>query len=88
MTLADQIVVLRARQVEQVGAPMQLHNDPDNAFVAGFIGSPRMNFLSATVTAEGLDLGGIAIPLPALQTPPALGASIQLGIRSEHLDQT
>jgi lactose/L-arabinose transport system ATP-binding protein len=47
MTLADKIVVLRAGRVEQVGAPLDLYNDPDNAFVAGFIGSPRMNFLPA-----------------------------------------
>ncbi|MEH7827843.1 ABC transporter ATP-binding protein [Gemmobacter denitrificans] len=45
MTLADKIVVLRAGKVEQVGAPMTLYNDPDNTFVAGFIGSPQMNFL-------------------------------------------
>jgi multiple sugar transport system ATP-binding protein len=47
MTLADRIVVLRAGKVEQVGAPMELYNDPDNTFVAGFIGSPQMNFLKA-----------------------------------------
>jgi len=47
MTLADKIVVLRAGRVEQVGTPMQLYNDPDNVFVAGFIGSPAMNFLDA-----------------------------------------
>lgn len=45
MTLADKIVVLRAGRVEQVGRPMDLYNDPDNTFVAGFIGSPQMNFL-------------------------------------------
>ncbi len=47
MTLADRIVVLRGGRVEQVGAPMELYNDPDNTFVAGFIGSPQMNFLKA-----------------------------------------
>ncbi|PCJ74272.1 MAG: sugar ABC transporter ATP-binding protein [Rhodobacteraceae bacterium] len=47
MTLADKIVVLRAGRVEQVGSPMELYNDPDNMFVAGFIGSPAMNFLDA-----------------------------------------
>ncbi|MDO8982062.1 ABC transporter ATP-binding protein [Cypionkella sp.] len=47
MTLADKIVVLNAGRVEQVGRPMDLYNDPDNAFVAGFIGSPKMNFLKA-----------------------------------------
>ena len=47
MTLADRIVVLRAGRVEQVGAPMELYNNPANTFVAGFIGSPQMNFLHA-----------------------------------------
>ena len=47
MTLADRIVVLRAGKVEQVGAPMELYNDPANTFVAGFIGSPQMNFLAS-----------------------------------------
>jgi multiple sugar transport system ATP-binding protein len=47
MTLADKIVVLRAGKVEQTGAPMQLYNDPANTFVAGFIGSPQMNFLAS-----------------------------------------
>lgn len=47
MTLADRIVVMRAGRVEQVGAPMDLYNDPANTFVAGFIGSPQMNFLKA-----------------------------------------
>ncbi|OJY32996.1 MULTISPECIES: ABC transporter ATP-binding protein [Gemmobacter] len=46
MTLADRIVVLRAGRVEQVGAPMELYNNPANTFVAGFIGSPQMNFLN------------------------------------------
>lgn len=49
MTLADQIVVRRAGRVEQVGAPMDLYNDPDNAFVAGFINSPRMTFVPAAM---------------------------------------
>ncbi|KGJ06513.1 carbohydrate ABC transporter ATP-binding protein, CUT1 family (TC 3.A.1.1.-) [Paracoccus halophilus] len=47
MTLADKIVVLRAGRVEQVGRPMDIYNDPDNTFVAGFIGSPQMNFLKS-----------------------------------------
>ncbi len=48
MTLADRIVVLRAGRIEQVGTPLELYNRPDNLFVAGFIGSPRMNLLPAT----------------------------------------
>ncbi|WP_292456470.1 sn-glycerol-3-phosphate ABC transporter ATP-binding protein UgpC, partial [Mesorhizobium sp.] len=49
MTLADRIVVLKAGNVEQIGAPLDLYDDPANRFVAGFIGSPKMNFLSAKV---------------------------------------
>jgi lactose/L-arabinose transport system ATP-binding protein len=88
MTLADKIVVLRAGRIEQVGTPMHLYDDPDNAFVAGFIGSPRMNFLAANVTATGLQLGQVTAPLPALATTLAVGQQMQLGIRPEHLDQT
>jgi len=58
MTLADRIVVLRAGQVEQTGTPMQLYNNPDNTFVAGFIGSPQMNFLtSAAIGQPGATTG-------------------------------
>ena len=51
MTMADKIVVLRAGRIEQVGAPLDLYNRPANRFVAGFIGSPQMNFLPVTVAA-------------------------------------
>jgi multiple sugar transport system ATP-binding protein len=59
MTLADRIVVLRAGKVEQVGSPMELYNNPANTFVAGFIGSPQMNFLDAA--SLGLAPGQIGI---------------------------
>jgi lactose/L-arabinose transport system ATP-binding protein len=67
MTLADKIVVLRAGRVEQVGRPLELYNDPDNRFVAGFIGSPSMNFFDGTsgggvVTAPGLGAAELAAP--------------------------
>ncbi|MFK4259763.1 ABC transporter ATP-binding protein [Agrobacterium tumefaciens] len=52
MTLADKIVVLRAGLVEQVGKPLDLYNDPANTFVAGFIGSPRMNFMKARIVGR------------------------------------
>ena len=70
MTLASKIVVLRAGRVEQVGPPLQLYEDPDNQFVAGFIGSPRMNFLSVTVGPDGqtLSFGGTTAPAPTLTT--------------------
>ena len=59
MTLADKIVVLRAGRVEQVGRPMDLYNDPDNTFVAGFIGSPQMTFLKAAPLGLRSDTLGI-----------------------------
>jgi lactose/L-arabinose transport system ATP-binding protein len=88
LTMADRIVVLRAGRIEQVGAPIDLYQDPDNAFVAGFIGSPRMNFLPATVQADGrLAAAGIEIDNPA-GTALQPGKSLQLGLRPEHLDET
>lgn len=81
MTLADNIVVMRAGKIEQAGTPEQLYNDPDNLFVAGFIGSPRMNFLAANVANEVMTLkvGG---QLRAPHVPDA--GEVLLGIRPEH----
>ena len=59
MTLADRIVVLRAGRVEQVGAPMEIYNDPANTFVAGFIGSPQMNFLKSAALGQQGETTGI-----------------------------
>ncbi|MES2665515.1 MAG: ATP-binding cassette domain-containing protein [Pseudomonadota bacterium] len=59
MTLADRIVVLRAGKVEQVGAPMELYNNPANTFVAGFIGSPMMNFLKSAALGMSSDSAGV-----------------------------
>ena len=50
MTMANKIVVLQAGLIEQVGSPLELYHHPNNKFVAGFIGSPKMNFLNGTVT--------------------------------------
>jgi multiple sugar transport system ATP-binding protein len=59
MTLADKIVVLRAGVVEQVGSPMELYNNPANTFVAGFIGSPQMNFLKSAALGQRGETTGI-----------------------------
>jgi multiple sugar transport system ATP-binding protein len=59
MTLADKIVVLRDGRVEQVGSPMHLYNDPDNTFVAGFIGSPQMNFLKSSALGQHGETVGV-----------------------------
>src|SRR6056297_714783 len=88
MTLADKIVVLRAGRVEQVGSPMQLYEDPDNKFVAGFIGSPSMNFLRGTVTADGVEVPGLGRTLQPKVTLPPDGTAVQIGVRPEHLKLT
>lgn len=93
MTLADKIVVLRAGRVEQVGSPLELYHAPANQFVAGFIGSPNMNFLSARV--EGISGRGVTLRL-AGDARATLGGfrlpgnlkpndALTLGIRPEHL---
>ena len=94
MTLADRIVVLRDGRVEQQGKPIDIYDDPDNQFVAGFIGSPKMNFMSATVI-DGVD-NTITIRVNdfthhefsvEVRHPGKLskGDDVVLGIRPEHL---
>ena len=87
LTMADRIVVLRSGRIEQISTPDSLYQDPDNAFVAGFIGSPRMNFLKATAQAGGrLAVGGREVDSP-VRTTLEPGRKLQLGLRPEHLDQ-
>ena len=86
MTLADKIVVLRAGVIEQVGAPMHLYKDPDNKFVAGFIGSPSMNFVAGKVAGGGVlvpALGGAVIPTQV--SLPAEGSDVTVGLRPQEL---
>ena len=86
MTLADKIVVLREGNIEQAGAPMHLYRDPDNKFVAGFIGSPSMNFLDGSI--EG---GRVRIPALAgksLNTKtklPSGDGRVTIGLRPQNL---
>jgi lactose/L-arabinose transport system ATP-binding protein len=86
MTLADKIVVLRAGRIEQVGAPLDLYRDPDNQFVAGFIGSPAMNFLSAEVTGGALNAAALGAPVSVPLHLPGDGSKVILGLRPEHLE--
>ena len=96
MTLADKIVVLRAGRIEQQGSPIELYDDPDNLFVAGFIGSPRMNFLSATVTAvngnsatlQPDDFDGNPLAVRTRGTTAKVGDVVTLGVRPEHFAET
>lgn len=92
MTLADKIVVLNGGRVMQAGTPMELFDDPDNLFVAGFIGSPKMNF--TTVRVESLSQGSVTaalkfmgekqIEISATGEGLHVGAEVTLGIRPEH----
>jgi len=86
MTLADKIVVLRAGHIEQVGAPLELYRDPDNRFVAGFIGSPAMNFLHGTVKDGMVEVPALRRAVAVEVTLPADGTQVVLGVRPEHLE--
>jgi multiple sugar transport system ATP-binding protein len=90
MTLADRIVVLNAGRVEQVGAPLELYHRPANLFVAGFIGSPQMNFLASEVRAIGSAVlcnlpDGEAVPVPVSAEGVRAGDPVTLGVRPDHL---
>jgi multiple sugar transport system ATP-binding protein len=91
MTLADKIVVLEAGSVRQVGAPLELYHRPQNLFVAGFIGSPKMNFLKVAASAIGADGVTVAandVAAIAVTVDPAgakVGEEFTLGIRPEHI---
>ena len=86
MTMADKIVVMHDGQVEQVGAPLELYDRPANRFVAGFIGSPAMNFLPARVDGDRIAFpDGVDFSVP-LRTGLENGREVVLGIRPEHLE--
>ena len=87
MTLADKIVVLRAGHIEQVGSPMHLYQDPDNKFVAGFIGSPAMNFVKGVVEAGGVRVPGLADRvIPTSAALPAAGSDVTVGVRPQDME--
>ncbi|KQY40967.1 sugar ABC transporter ATP-binding protein [Rhizobium sp. Root491] len=83
MTMADRVVVLNGGRVEQIGTPLELYDRPANQFVAGFIGSPSMNFLTGTITERGFETAGIVLPLPVSAAGFA-GKQAVYGIRPEH----
>ena len=82
--MADRIVVMQGGHVEQVGAPEELYDAPANLFVAGFIGSPPMNFLHGTVIDGGLTLD-TGIRLAGIVPPTGNRAKVVLGVRPEHV---
>jgi len=92
MTLAHRIVVLNAGRIEQVGTPMALYHRPVNRFVAGFIGSPKMNFIAGTFAGVNAGLARIAlvdgssVTVDADVASLAPGAKVTVGLRPEHVD--
>jgi multiple sugar transport system ATP-binding protein len=85
MTMADTIVVMNAGRVEQIGSPLELYDNPANLFVAGFIGSPAMNFIPGTVNSGTIGVAeGVSLPLPSGAQVRA-GDRVIVGVRPEHL---
>ncbi|MCZ4276065.1 sn-glycerol-3-phosphate ABC transporter ATP-binding protein UgpC [Rhodococcus sp. BGS-1C] len=90
MTLGDRVVVLRGGFVQQIGSPQELYEKPRNLFVAGFIGSPSMNFVPGTLTADGVatELGTFTLPRErrAMIAQKNPGKDVVVGIRPEHFE--
>ncbi len=95
MTMGDRIVVMKDGVIQQVDTPQNLYDYPCNVFVAGFIGSPQMNFMDGTLIKNGsgyaVDLAGSVIPLPAAKTADGkleayVGKTLKVGIRPEDID--
>jgi len=92
MTLGDRVVVLRGGYVQQIGTPQELYNNPTNVFVAGFIGSPAMNFLSGRLGSDGIEtaIGTIALDdhraVVSRAGDVGSGGDVLIGIRPEHLE--
>jgi multiple sugar transport system ATP-binding protein len=89
MTLGDRVAVMRSGMLQQVGSPMELYNQPNNLFVAGFIGSPAMNFMPATVEGDSvkLPIGDVRIPQDIREAVGrADGRDLIAGIRPEDFE--
>src|SRR5438128_9302270 len=88
MTLGDRLIVMNAGRAEQIGAPMEVYENPATLFVAGFMGSPSMNFLRGEATTDGRFVfdGGAALDFRGTLPGPLAPGNITLGIRPEHLE--
>jgi multiple sugar transport system ATP-binding protein len=90
MTMADRIVVLHGGRIAQEGAPLDLYDHPENLVVAGFIGSPSMNFMSGTYRSQGsagsVSIAGLEAPLPVDRLLVVEGRDVVVGIRPEHFN--
>lgn len=81
MTLGDRVVVMKDGRIQQVGRPLDVYEQPSNRFVAGFMGSPPMNFLQGRVVGDIFEGAGLRLKLP-VSAPPG---EVVLGLRPEHL---
>jgi multiple sugar transport system ATP-binding protein len=96
MTLADRVVVMNGGRIEQIGAPNELYHNPKTRFVAGFIGSPAMNFVPAKLEANGSGLklrlsDALAFPVPESRSARyrgLIGKDVLFGLRPEHITET
>jgi len=95
MTLADRVVVMNAGRIEQSGTPQELYHSPRTRFVAGFIGSPAMNFVPCRLEQSGADLSvkltdALSFPVPAARVTryePHVGKALVFGLRPEHITE-
>ena len=86
MTLADKIVVLKEGRIQQVGTPLSLYDDPQNIFVAGFIGSPTINLLKGSITDGKLSIPSLeTLKLDVSDTITSLMSELIIGLRPQHL---
>jgi multiple sugar transport system ATP-binding protein len=89
MTLGDRIAVMKEGRLQQMGEPLEIYHDPDNVFVAGFIGTPGINLVKGRVSTRRdrptAELQGLIMPLPSVRARPAKGCEILVGFRPEHL---
>jgi multiple sugar transport system ATP-binding protein len=85
MSMAERIVVMQAGRIEQVGAPLELFDCPANVFVAGFIGSPTMNLLKGEAAGDGVEIGGVKMPIPE-GVKLSAGQAVLYGVRPEHFE--
>ena len=86
MTMGDRVAVMKDGVLQQVDVPRKLYDSPVNAFVAGFIGSPAMNLLEGTITADGVLIGSIVFPVPRDLQQAAGTGTVTIGLRPEALE--
>jgi sn-glycerol 3-phosphate transport system ATP-binding protein len=89
MTLGDRLIVMDNGYAAQVGSPLEVYERPETIFVAGFIGSPAMNFLDVQMSSDGKTVelnGGTHLPLQNEGMPSHAGQTVTLGIRPEHFE--